>query len=225
MFVFTHLMFANYFIEVYEGFDEGIFEFDPIAFRFGNVLPDLSSMSKINHYFEDTQQVIAEHKSKIINKNLSGSARSQALGVLCHFYCDYFCKYHRNPSDQKKSIYQHLLYELELHILFVIRKFKGHKYFERKLSRLNQIVHHMRVEADDHTSHRTVAFHTSLFHLYDLEDQTIEKDIMFALLSSKHLITEYLHCILTAKNEELASDLFASNQLELSNHELDVMVG
>ena len=59
-----------------------------------------------------------------MSQNISNSGFSIALGVTCHFACDYFCLYHREGND-KKGAFEHLFYELMLHVKLIMLFISG----------------------------------------------------------------------------------------------------
>ncbi len=65
-----------------------------LAFIYGNVKPDMNELVWLKHNYQETRHFYFEHLEVAKNNHLSINQRSLALGVVSHFVCDYFCKYH-----------------------------------------------------------------------------------------------------------------------------------
>ncbi len=87
-----------------------------LAFIYGNVKPDMNELVWLKHNYQETRHFYFEHLEVAKNNHLSINQRSVALGVISHFICDYFCKYHTKDVYAKKSLYHHFIYEFKLHI-------------------------------------------------------------------------------------------------------------
>jgi hypothetical protein len=88
------------------------------GFVYGNVLPDFApSFKKLPH---EPEYWVRFLKSEIAG--LSGSKRedtrfgvdySRRLGIICHFYADFFCRAH--TANFEGGAVPHILYEWDLH--------------------------------------------------------------------------------------------------------------
>jgi len=114
--VFSHIKIGNYYFHTIRNNTEAVFKLSWGAFIFGNVFPDISKFAFRNHYYEDTKSIYKCYQKKAGNPENTDRQRSMALGVVCHFLCDYFCKYHAKLPYTKQSMFLHTLYEVVLHI-------------------------------------------------------------------------------------------------------------
>lgn len=91
------------------------------AFAFGNVKPDLPpDCFKERHTLENCLFIVYDRANQLTGQPLSKTEFSVKLGEICHFVCDFFCRYHLNESLHKQ-ILPHLFYEIRLHIkLYVL---------------------------------------------------------------------------------------------------------
>ena len=87
------------------------------SFVFGNVLPDIYfSFVTRPHTIDHTLEMVSKKIAKLMNMKQTDaySSRdfSRRLGVICHYYADYFCYPHTNryPGDLK----DHVIYEKAL---------------------------------------------------------------------------------------------------------------
>jgi len=234
MLVFTHMLFANFLLNEYDGLQEGSFPLDRMGFRFGNILPDISSMAKRGHYFDETQDFITYYQSRVSDTTLGSWDRSVALGVLCHFQCDYFCKYHHFSALQKKSILIHLAYELKLHLAFLAINLNiPFQHPELKLTKLsiekqlmstNRLVHMNMSTSYTSNFNLRPTFKDTMLNLYKQQKNSLRKDLVFSLLSSKHIISQYLYVVLVPKTQESLEEIFQSAHVQLSS-DFDMVLG
>ena len=116
MIVFSHIEVGNYYFHSIRKNKEVSFKLRWGAFVFGNIFPDISKFAFRNHFYEDTRSVYKCYRMKARNPENTDRERSMALGVVCHFICDYFCKYHAKMPYIQKSIIVHIMYECILHM-------------------------------------------------------------------------------------------------------------
>lgn len=91
------------------------FKLDRLAFAYGNIKPDLTNKDiNFSHTLDESLNSVNKYSQKLMSQNISVKEFSKSLGVICHFACDYFCLYHRE-GNEKKGLYEHLLYEERLH--------------------------------------------------------------------------------------------------------------
>ena len=124
MIVFSHIKVGNYFFHVIKKNKMASFKLSWGAFVFGNVYPDISKFSSVKHYYETTRSIYKCFQMKVRNPENKAWERSMALGVVCHFICDYFCKYHAKMPYAKKSMILHISYEVILHMKIINILFK-----------------------------------------------------------------------------------------------------
>jgi len=117
--VFSHIEIGNYLFHAVTKKKDDAFKLNWGAFVFGNVFPDISKFASRNHFYEDTKSIYKCYLMKAGNPQRSDRERSMALGVVCHFLCDYFCKYHAKLPYTRQSMIRHLWYEFILHMKIV----------------------------------------------------------------------------------------------------------
>ncbi len=116
MHTFSHILIGNL-IYKYIKEQNGI-ELNWASFIYGSLLPDFTpSYKKMPHtpdswarYLKSEIKKLSDHKQ--VSPYL-GSNYSKRLGVLCHFYADFFCYPHTEAFDG--GTYQHMKYEWELY--------------------------------------------------------------------------------------------------------------
>lgn len=101
------------------------FKLNRLAFSYGNIKPDFTNKD-INreHTLDESLNSLNKYSQVLMSKNVSNREFSIALGVTCHFVCDYFCIYHREGND-KKGAFEHLFYELILHVKLIMLFTRG----------------------------------------------------------------------------------------------------
>ena len=77
-------------------------------------------MATRKHYLSETYDLYEKHLKLTQDTTKNAWERSLALGVVCHFLGDYFCKYHAKKPYTFSGLYLHLMYELKLHIKVIM---------------------------------------------------------------------------------------------------------
>lgn len=91
------------------------FKLDLQTFTYGNIQPDFDrSYIDCDHTLEDSLQLINYNTEELIKSEVSIKEFSLALGIICHFVCDYFCLHH-TKAYWKKDAVLHAVYEITLH--------------------------------------------------------------------------------------------------------------
>lgn len=90
------------------------------SFVLGNVLPDYCpSFLTSPHYLKNNSSYV-QHVIRAVTPLTSFACndkkRSRLLGILCHFYADFFCFAHN--SGFTGGLYEHIAYEKELYHFF-----------------------------------------------------------------------------------------------------------
>lgn len=111
---FSHVEVANYFYSKLKSCSLG-FKLNKQSFINGNVLPDKQRHKFNAHYYAESKSDYEKYLNRTNDQNLSDSVRSESLGVVCHFICDYFCKYHSVQPYKKILGIQHFIYEAQIH--------------------------------------------------------------------------------------------------------------
>ncbi|MGV8982445.1 zinc dependent phospholipase C family protein [Clostridium sp.] len=169
MIVDTHLLISQI---LYKHISNGThFKLNRLAFAYGNIKPDFTNKDiKSSHTLEESLYNVNKYSEELMDKNISNIQFSISLGVACHFVCDYFCIYHRE-GNEKKGIYEHLFYELILHVKLIKLLLKG------KINLNNHEMFENSVEA-------TVL---TLQKKYNSEPKSLTRDITNALIASSQI--------------------------------------
>ena len=110
MIIFTHMKVAVHF------YHKNPLSLKKWAFIYGNIKPDITALSRKKHHYDTTRLIFLESIKDAGNLNLSKRERSVALGVVCHFICDYFCMFHAKRPYNEANILSHIGYEIKLHL-------------------------------------------------------------------------------------------------------------
>ena len=156
---------------------------DKKAFLYGNIKPDLTkSILKNSHIMDNYLIYVCNQTKDLMRGELSEKEFSYELGKVCHYVCDFFCRYHVSKElfDQYKA---HFFYELKLHFITLkigrrLIPFKG----RTGDMNISSIIFDMRKE-----------------YLSDLH--TEEKDIRYAISASIR-ICESVSCFLFESSEQ-----------------------
>lgn len=98
---------------LYDHFEKQM-ELDRNAFIYGNIKPDLSyKLMKKAHLMENYFAYICSSSGELMKGERSLEEFSVELGQICHYVCDFFCRYHLN-KDIFHNLGGHFLYELRL---------------------------------------------------------------------------------------------------------------
>lgn len=101
------------------------FKLDWPTFAYGNIQPDFNrNYIDCDHTLEASLQVINYNARELIKSGVSVKEFSLALGIICHFICDYFCLHH-TIDYWKKNPVAHGVYETALHAKFLKLFSKG----------------------------------------------------------------------------------------------------
>ena len=151
---------------------------EPRSYILGNILPDYSPSFLIRPHFLKNN---AAHVQNIIRLLLSrhpsaynDKKYSRLLGVLCHFYADFFCHVHR--EDFTGSLSEHFAYEKKLN-----------RYFMENLNRfgsLHFITQPVPVTRAEDIYRRFETLHSG----YLLSHSSFGNDLMYAMIACIDLI-------------------------------------
>lgn len=115
MYLFSHVKVGHIFWKTIKQ-HETDFPLDFISFMYGNIKPDVTKLCMMKHQLADTIEIYNTYKKQSMDRTLSAKQRSEALGVACHYICDYFTKYHGREPYNNKNLFSHFFYEIKLHI-------------------------------------------------------------------------------------------------------------
>jgi hypothetical protein len=102
------------------------FNLNKNAFFKGNIQPDKQRHLFNAHFYAESKSDFERYYAKAKNVNLSDDERSEALGIVCHFMCDYFCKYHSIQPYKQAGWKEHLFYEIQLHLMLRLVLIRGY---------------------------------------------------------------------------------------------------
>lgn len=110
----THILIANI---VYKYIlNKTHFKLEYMTFAYGNIVPDFDKNNfKFDHTVEGSLNIINKNAFELMKSHASIDEFSMALGVICHFVCDYFCLHH-TKDYWKQDPLGHLIYEVSLHL-------------------------------------------------------------------------------------------------------------
>lgn len=158
---FTHLGMADTIFEILEG----EIVLDRKQFRYGNVLPDLDKrMNRIKHTFEGSIGLVETVCSSIISERMDLADFSRNLGIVTHFACDFFCRYHLD-DERHDDYFNHFFYEAKLHSEFLMAK--------------DDLLIMDEIHIADGNDVRSITM--DLRKRYDTAVESFENDILFAI--------------------------------------------
>jgi len=140
-------------------------------FVYGNIKPDfVKDNSKYYHYINESINMVREYSQQLIRNKMSIEKYSITLGMVCHFICDYFCLYH-TEKYKNKNIFQHLIYEIVLHLIFIKLLICG---------KLKTIMNGNIVKKD------VALIINDVYQKYDKENKSFTKDIIYAISAANN---------------------------------------
>lgn len=116
MLSFSHVEVAKYFYPKLKNIPLG-FKLDKRSFFRGNVLPDKQRHNFNTHYYAESKSDCVHYLKRANDQNLNDFERSEALGIVFHFICDYFCKYHSVQPYKVDVGIKHFIYEAQIHLI------------------------------------------------------------------------------------------------------------
>ncbi len=112
---FTHIAISKI---LYNHF-KGQMELDKANFIYGNIKPDLNSkVIKRPHILDNYIDYVCSSAGNLMKGEVSLEEFSVELGEICHYICDFFCRYHLN-LEIFNDLKGHFFYELELHFVLL----------------------------------------------------------------------------------------------------------
>ena len=135
----SHVLVGNLLYEHLKA-EQGIY-LEKSSFISGNVIPDRTSLAVIHPHFMKfslgfVQEEIESLSDIYLESAFVGSDYSKRLGIICHYYADFFCYAHSN--GYKQVVVNHIKYERLLYEYFQnnYEKIAGMKYvFSEGISR------------------------------------------------------------------------------------------
>lgn len=183
MLVFTHMKIADFFYTNMNKNGKCLFNLKYLPFIYGSIKPDISSMSRVKHHLSETHDMYLRHLNIVMDQNVSNQGRSEALGVVIHFMCDYFCKYHAKMPYKNYFLLKHFAYELKLHFYLVyrlwMRSIRG-EYTPQNPSE------------DRESMYKEDASMKSLLEDYHRKEESVDVDTDFALFAINELMAMVL---------------------------------
>jgi hypothetical protein len=158
---------------------------DKDEFIRGNVVPDYRTTCVIHpHFIRFSLGYIQREIEELAGINLNsadiGKEYSFKLGMICHYYADFFC--HAHSRGYKQAIVNHLRYERCLC-----------NYFVSRLGSIREIK--LFLKSDIRESARQINERTKmLFKEYDEASPSYGKDIYYSLHASAGAIVSLISC-------------------------------
>jgi len=175
MIVDTHLFISQILYKYIE--KQTNFKLNRLAFAYGNIKPDFTNKDiNRSHTLDESINNVNKYSEMLMDQNISNTEFSIALGVTCHFACDYFCIYHRD-GNEKKGAFEHLFYELILHVKLIMLLFSG----KIKLNNYDMV------------GNSVEALVLTLQGKYNSEPKSLMRDITNALIASSQ-ISKFIVC-------------------------------
>jgi len=142
------------------------------SFLLGNILPDINGTFLIKPHLLKNYQLFTKRliQNTLDEKQTSvfcGKKFSRNLGIICHYYADFFCYPHR--PDYTGDIVSHVNYEKDLYRYLQSKTFIG---YEQKL------ISEFQIRADERMLFSSLS---ALQESYLLKDQSFENDITFCI--------------------------------------------
>lgn len=167
----THMAMSNI---LYDNLN-GTMDLDKKAFVYGNIKPDLTSkLLQIPHTLENYIFFVCNSAEKLMNGDSNAKEFSLELGEICHYVCDFFCKYHIDDNIFHK-FKSHFFYELRLHFVLIKNssKIKTRPEIKPLKKNISSIIKELRKE-------------------YESSPDSMEKDLEFALKAATW-VCEYVY--------------------------------
>jgi hypothetical protein len=176
------------------------FKLNRLAFAYGNIKPDFINKDiKCSHTLDESLNSVKKYSEELMRGNISVEEFSKSLGVICHFLCDYFCIYHREGND-KKGVFEHLGYELKLHIKLLILLLGGRLKFDNYVMVENSLE----------------SILINLQKKYNLEEKSLNRDINYALFAASQ-ISKLVVCSNQLYFEKKETNILEEYQISLVN--------
>lgn len=218
MMILTHITMANYMYKAYKHIDNKSFSIDKNAFIYGNIFPDISKLSKIKHHFSMTYTICQHYLDQVENNKLTNKERSLALGIVCHFLCDYFCKFHAMPPYNEASIVNHICYELKLHF-HILYDFIKRSFTLKKYRLLENNLH--LIPNEDTTAMQIVVDLLIKYydeHALETTDMYYSITAMNQVMNHLMLCTVYVHETYVTQSQFIVKPNWVHHTLAINNH-------
>lgn len=182
MLIQTHLRIGDAITKSIPGF-----QFDWLAFQYGNAVPDLlpgipdHTMNNSIHFIESLITEITQANFMEANAREKRHLFIQ-MGILTHYVSDYFCQAHNNDARYQKLI-PHILYENRLH--FASDPLALEQLSRKGLERYNGFLYPHTLALKDYLYDRHDA--------YLAEKPSVGKDLLFAAQTSTNIIAAILN--------------------------------
>jgi len=175
--------------------DEHGIQLDKERFLKGNVIPDCSYFAVVHPHFVKLslgyiQEEVVSLSKAYLESALIGSDYSFRLGIICHYYADFFCYAH--SSGYRQAVVNHLKYE---HLLY--------EYFQNNYDDIGRMS--FAVYDDVSTSANAINDKFKQLHAeYVGLDPAYDKDILYALKACSGTILSLVSC---ARRQKAAGSL------------------
>lgn len=195
--LFTHLAISKI---LYNHFNERM-KLDRSAFIYGNIKPDLSyKVIKKSHLVENYFTFVCSSSGELMKNEKDLEEFSVELGQICHYVCDFFCRYHLN-KEVFHNLGNHFLYELRL------------QYELWKLTRKDKYA----LDLQSRKARRDIA--SIIFQMridYFSESVTLKKDINYAILTTTWVCESISHFLAQSAEPVFENELGFYTMLPLA---------
>lgn len=204
----THLHVGNYLYDVMLEKEGEDLKLNRWQFIYGNIKPDIGRMVLVKHQFAITGDLFVKQLEIIRDSQASPRERSVALGVVTHFICDYFCKFHTIRPYESYSKWNHFWYEWKLHFKVVSHLFAKRRSHHLDISdpRRHRLSGQSDHEGQDVTE--LVGKIGALLKVYRLSTRGVATDMDYALYAINETFATLLDIELftVRENENYPSD-------------------
>lgn len=153
----------------------------PKSFLWGSILPDfLPTFLTRPHFLENNEDFLKKSYRylllKPIHQNHLSVRNSRKLGILCHYYADFFCRAHNNEMYHK--LRDHMRYEKHLH-----------RYIREHYERIRRFAIAPRRVSDGAADVSSTYRHfTELHYRYICSVPSYGEDIVYTLMSCTEMM-------------------------------------
>jgi hypothetical protein len=172
----SHLMSA---VVLYNYFDRSLnVKLNKAGFLLGCILPDydfsfLAGMHTVENFWESVQEDIRKTAERKTGTNLRHDFHySKRLGIIFHYFMDFFCFAHSNKFDQ--NVRNHLRYEKALEAYYL----ENYDLFGR--------MEYPGLDGMPGTVEEAIDFVDKLNHSFQTAPQDFSREIIFSLTACAH---------------------------------------
>jgi len=180
---YSHALIGNLLCTYLKDYCDIHLDFD--EFIKGNIVPDFKKTCVIHPHFMRFSHKYIQHEIEALSRKALRSKEvtgeySLKLGIICHYYTDFFCYAH--GKGYKQAIINHKMYEARL-CDYLISKLD-------KIGRIDLMPDKDVKDSATEINEKTIKLHEE----YLLAPPSYEKDIYYSLISCAGAIASLVHC-------------------------------